>query len=157
MPTTPVYARRRLITEQGEVYFHSLPHLVATFGGDLGALPYSVRILLESITRPSVRAAEPELVESLSRWPVLGRGAVAEFPFQPTRVVLQDFSGVPVVLDLAALRAAAAREGVPIHTVGPVIPAHLVVDHSVQVDVAGTTNALGIPTEQREVRPAALG
>lgn len=154
MPAAPISARRHLATERGDVYFHSLPHLVATVGGDLGALPYSVRILLESITRPSARVIEPEPAEVLARWPLTERGAVADLSFCPTRVLLQDFSGVPVVLDLAALRAAAAREGFPVHRVSPVIPAHLVVDHSVQVDVAGTANALGINTRREFQRNA---
>ena len=106
--------------------------------GRLAALPYVVRLFLENAIRHQGRGAEQSHQETLAAWP--GSRPV-EFPFFPARVVLQDFTGVPCVADLAAMRGAVARLGGDATRVNPVIPADLVVDHSVLVDFFGMREA----------------
>ena len=110
----------------------------------LERLPYTVKILLEN----ALRHAGGELVSeedvlALARW-VPGQAAQsdAEYPFLPARVLLQDFTGVPAVADLAAMRSAVARMHGDPQKVNPLVPADLVIDHSVQVDLFGSTLAL---------------
>ncbi|MET9811779.1 aconitate hydratase AcnA [Streptomyces sp. NPDC006355] len=122
-------------------------HLIAESAGvDLAVLPYTARVLLENAAHLAATGrAEPGLVRAVARWGV-GDGTPGELSFLPSRVVLQDYSGIPVILDLAALRAAAVRQGLPAGRVSPVIPAHLVVDHTVRADVTGRQDALHINT-----------
>ncbi|MFJ5546888.1 aconitate hydratase AcnA [Streptomyces sp. NPDC093225] len=124
------------------VLLYPLDELAAAAGVELDTLPYTVRLLLENAAHVvAAGKAGPEVLDALLR-PADG----ADVAFQPARVVLQDFSGVPVALDLAALRAAAVRRGLPAAAVGPAVPADLVVDHSVRVDAAGTADALRLNT-----------
>jgi aconitate hydratase len=108
---------------------------------DLGHAPVTVKILLENLLRHAgrgiVAAAD---VETLAAWRP-GRGGEAELPFMPSRVLLQDFTGVPAIVDLAAMRDAMAELGGDPALVNPLVPADLVIDHSVQVDLFGTANA----------------
>ncbi|MDZ4199767.1 MAG: aconitase family protein, partial [Kiritimatiellia bacterium] len=108
----------------------------------LRRLPISIRILLESVVR---RLGRPGFAESsvrpLAAWRP-ERPGNAEFPFLPARVLLQDFTGVPCVVDLAALRSALHRRGGDPSRIEPQIPVDLVIDHSVQLDEAGTPGAL---------------
>ncbi len=108
----------------------------------LDRLPFSIRILLESVLRNcdghQVRAED---VEALATWEAAAP-AKNEIPFKPARVVLQDFTGVPAVVDLAAMRSAMARLGGDPKKINPLIPVDLVIDHSVQVDEFGTRGAL---------------
>ncbi|WP_372717590.1 aconitate hydratase AcnA [Immundisolibacter sp.] len=122
--------------------YYSLPALAELGFGDPARLPYSVKVLLESALRHQDHAAlEPHHVEALLAW---GRGDPdAEVPFIPGRVILQDFTGVPCVVDLAALRSAMAAAGKDPSKIEPLVPVDLVIDHSVQVDFAGTSQALG--------------
>ncbi|MCB5167434.1 aconitate hydratase AcnA [Streptomyces bambusae] len=121
---------------------YPLEELAATAGVELDTLPYTVRLLLENAAHVVASGkAGPEALDA-----VLLPAGGADVAFQPARVVLQDFSGVPVALDLAALRAAAVRRGLPAAAVVPAVPADLVVDHSVRVDAAGTSDALRINT-----------
>ncbi len=115
------------------VHYYSLPALGRQLGVDLGRLPYSIRIVLESLVRYQGHPAyTPDHAERFARW---SPGApVEEFPLQPARVLLQDFTGVPCVADLAALRSALARAGRDPGRIEPLIPVDLVIDHSVQVD-----------------------
>ncbi len=107
-------------------------------------LPYVVRVFLESLLRNAGRkAVEEDHIALLSGWE---EGKQGEFPFYPARVILQDFTGVPAVADLAAMRSAVARMGGDPTRVNPVIPVDLVIDHSVQVDAFGTPEALQINT-----------
>ncbi|MFB6134003.1 MAG: aconitase family protein, partial [Halanaeroarchaeum sp.] len=107
---------------------------------DADKLPVSIRILLESV----IRNADGEMiteqdVENAASWqPDVPDH---EVPFTPSRIVLQDLTGVPAVVDLAALRSAADRKGVDPNVVEPEIPADLVIDHSVQVDYYGSEDA----------------
>ena len=106
-------------------------------------LPFSIRVLVENALRHVERAGGAvfeEHVAALTSWKPNdpGRG---EFPFQPARVVLQDFTGVPCVVDLVAMRDAMARQGGDATRINPVVPCDLVIDHSVQVDHYGTPDA----------------
>jgi aconitate hydratase len=106
----------------------------------VGRLPFSIRILLENALRTQEgREGAKENIDALLAWP-LGVGE-KEIPFMPARVVLQDFTGVPAIVDLAALRSALSARGRDPHSLNPVVPVDLVVDHSVQVDYFGTPDA----------------
>ncbi len=114
-------------------------------GFSLTELPYSIRVLLESVLRREdgaiVTAAQ---VEALARWNKDARG---EFAFVPARVLLQDLTGVPVVADLAAMRDGIKRLGGDPARINPIQPVDLVIDHSVQVDVSGTAGAFAKNSE----------
>ncbi|WP_347318616.1 aconitate hydratase AcnA [Rossellomorea sp. RS05] len=108
----------------------------------INRLPYSVKVLLESVLRQyDGRVINQEHIENLANW---GSSEVkdAEVPFKPSRVILQDFTGVPAVVDLASLRKAMADIGGDPQKINPEIPVDLVIDHSVQVDQYGTATAL---------------
>jgi aconitate hydratase len=121
--------------------YFSLPRLGVQVDRDLSRLPYCVRILLEGLLRQAGRAGfSAAHVRQLAAWEH-DRGS-DEFPFLPGRVLLQDFTGVPCVVDLAALRGALARLGRDPSAIEPLIPVDLVIDHSVQLDKAGAPGAL---------------
>ncbi len=109
--------------------------------GDVGRLPYCIKILLENLLRHedgrTVTAAD---IEALAQWPG-GSDLSREFPFRPERVLMQDFTGVPAVVDLIALRDAVTKLGGDGTRVNPRIPVELIIDHSVIADVAGTADA----------------
>ena len=136
-------ARGTLETAQGKVTICRLQALEkAGIVSRLDRLPFSIRILLEGV----LRSVDGELVteadvRNLARW----RASAApdmEVPFMPGRVLLQDLTGVPAVVDLASMRAAMKRLGGDPRRINPLIPVDLVIDHSVQVDVAGVPDAL---------------
>jgi aconitate hydratase len=128
-----------LTTASGRVGLHRLQWLGEQGLGEPDRLPVTVKILLEGVLRhASAGRADPRVVKALTRWP---HGEPVEVPFRPARVLMQDFTGVPAVVDLAALRAAVARAGGEPSAVEPRIPVDLVVDHSVQVDVFGSGRA----------------
>src|SRR5438874_3272812 len=122
--------------------FYSLPALEKAGLGALSRLPVSIRIVLESVLRnvDGKKVTEAN-VRSLAQWKATGP-RLDEIPFIVARIVLQDFTGVPLLVDLAAMRAAAARLGKDAKIVEPLVPVDLVVDHSVQVDFAGSADAL---------------
>jgi aconitate hydratase len=107
----------------------------------IARLPFSLRVLLEAVLRncDGKRVSEEDVL-SLARWQPRGPGG--EVPFLPARVILQDFTGVPTVVDLAAMRSAMQRLGGDAARINPAVPVDLVIDHSVQVDVFGTPLAL---------------
>ncbi len=110
-------------------------------GPDLRRMPVTVKILLENVLRHAGRGVVGEAeVRLLAGWRP-GSGVAAEIPFMPARVILQDFTGVPAVVDLAAMRDALAELGGDPGRVNPLVPADLVIDHSVQVDRYGTADA----------------
>ncbi len=112
-------------------------------GYGLSRLPFSIRVMLENaLRREDGVIVTADQVEALARWN--GKGGDREISFMPARVLLQDFTGVPVVADLAAMRDAVRRLGGDPLRVNPLQPADLVIDHSVQVDVFGTGEALAI-------------
>ncbi|MBY0379587.1 MAG: aconitate hydratase AcnA, partial [Burkholderiales bacterium] len=136
-----------LKTSNGKEYiYYSLPEL-AKQGFNLKKLPISIRIVLESILRnyDNIKINQ-EHVKQLASWQP-GAKRVDEIPFVVARVVLQDFTGVPLLCDLAAMRSTASRLGKNPKTIEPLVPVDLVVDHSVQVDYYGNTNALRMNME----------
>ncbi|MBZ5552820.1 MAG: aconitate hydratase [Acidobacteriia bacterium] len=127
--------------------FYSLPQLEREGVGPISNLPVSIRIVLESVLRnyDGRRIVEDD-VKTLARWrPVAER--TEEIPFVVSRILLQDFTGVPLLVDLAAMRSAVARLGKDPKRVEPSVPVDLVVDHSVQVDVARIAEALHLNME----------
>ena len=121
--------------------FYSLPHLEQAGIGPISKLPVSIRLVLESVLRncDGKRVTEAS-VRALANWkPNAER--VEEIPFVVARIVLQDFTGVPLLVDLAAMRSAVARLGQNPTLIEPLVPVDLVVDHSVQVDFSGTADA----------------
>ncbi len=115
--------------------------------GQIDRLPYSIRVLLESVLRNcDGRTVTEEDVHSLATWNAKDPAKV-EIPFKPARVVLQDFTGVPAVVDLAAMRSAMSRLGGNPKKINPLIPVDLVIDHSVQVDKFGSRSALELNVE----------
>ncbi|MBB6053411.1 aconitate hydratase AcnA [Armatimonas rosea] len=120
----------------------SLPELEKLGIGPVSKLPVSIRIVLESVLRncDGMRVADSD-VKTLANWAATGE-RTAEIPFVVARVVLQDFTGVPLLVDLAAMRDAAAKLGKNPKIIEPLVPVDLVVDHSVQVDVSESADAL---------------
>src|SRR5438128_11776776 len=130
-----------------EGFLYSLPALEEQGIGNISRLPVSIRIVLESVLRncdgKKVRRKD---AEALANWTAKKR-ANEEIPFVVARIVLQDFTGVPLVVDLAAMRSAVRRlKGNP-GIIEPLVPVDLVVDHSVQVDFAGSAEALRLNME----------
>jgi aconitate hydratase len=121
--------------------FYSLPALEKAGLGPISRLPVSIRLVLESVLRNcDGKRVQEENVRALAAWkPTAPR--IAEIPFVVARIVLQDFTGVPLLVDLAAMRSAVARLGKNPKLIEPLVPVDLVVDHSVQVDVAGSPDA----------------
>ena len=116
-------------------------------GFDLGRLPFALKILLENLLRREDGAAVPKAdVEALAGWRP-NSGKATEIAFMPGRVLLQDFTGVPAVVDLAAMRDAMAALGGDPKKINPLQPAELVIDHSVQVDAFGGPEAARRNTE----------
>jgi len=137
--TDPYGTRAELVPG---VSYHRLGALAERGIGDVSRLPVTLKILLENSVRnasaPSVREGD---VEALAGWDATGAAADRERAFMPARVLLQDFTGVPAVVDLAAMRAAVARAGGDPMRIDPLVPVDLVVDHSVQVDAFGNREA----------------
>jgi aconitate hydratase len=135
-----LHAKSHLRTSFGEVTFYRLDALQQAGITGLDRLPYSIRVLLENLLRhEDGRIITAEDVLALARWS--GAGEAREIAFMPARVVMQDFTGVPAVVDLAAMRSAMHRMGGDPMKINPVVPVDLVIDHSVQVDVFGTPDA----------------
>jgi len=122
--------------------FHSLPALKELGIADVSRLPISIRVVLESLLRNlDGRKVTESDVKNLANWNAQSPGDY-EIPFTVARVVLQDFTGVPLIVDLAAMRDAAKAAGVDPSVVEPLVPVDLVIDHSVQVDFSGSQSAL---------------
>lgn len=135
-----------------EANFHSLPALKDLGIGDVSRLPISIRIVLESVLRNcDGRKVTEEDVRNLANWKAKSPGDY-EVPFTVARVVLQDFTGVPLVVDLAAMRDAAKNAGADPAVVEPLVPVDLVIDHSVQVDFSGSQAALNRNLEIEFIR-----
>jgi len=114
--------------------------------GDISKLPFSIKVLLEAAVRQfDGRAITPEHVKQLANW-ANGRED-KEIPFIPARIVLQDFTGVPVVVDLAAMRDTVKKAGGDPKKINPLVPVDLVIDHSIMVDAFGTPEALEYNTK----------
>ncbi|TXH72511.1 aconitate hydratase AcnA [Thiobacillus sp.] len=131
-------------TGTGSARFASLKKLEAALGTSVARLPVSIRIVLESVLRncDGVKVT-PEHVKQLANWkPNAER--TEEIPFTVARVILQDFTGVPLLADLAAMRSAAQKMGKDPKRIEPLVPVDMVVDHSIQVDASGTHDALDL-------------
>ena len=137
------YSLKPLTLSNGKVvHYYSLPALEQAGIGQLARLPFSIRVVLESLVRLQGHPAyREEHVKGFAAWQPAGDDR-HEFPYQPARVLLQDFTGVPCIADLAALRSAMQRAGVDPNRIEPLIPVDLVIDHSVQVDTYEDTDAL---------------
>ena len=130
-----------------EGFLYSLPALEEQGIGNISRLPVSIRIVLESVLRNcDERKVNRKDVESLANWDAK-KPANEEIPFVVARIVLQDFTGVPLVVDLAAMRSAVKRLGGDPKIIEPLVPVDLVVDHSVQVDFFGSSEALRLNLE----------
>ena len=135
-------AKRTLNVNGEEKTYYSLRSLTDAGYSDVEKLPYSIRVLLESVLRQyDGHSIQEKHIESLANWDK-GDLAGKEVPFKPSRVILQDFTGVPAVVDLASLRKAMNDKDGDIQKINPEVPVDLVIDHSVQVDAYGTHNAL---------------
>ncbi len=140
--TDPFNAKKTLSTPMGELAVWDLNALKSAGVGHVDKLPYSIKILLEAVLRNQDGfAVLPEHVQALANYNAKDVGET-EIPHKPGRVVLQDFTGVPAVVDLAALRSAMSRLGGDTSKVNPQVPCDLVIDHSLQVDRFGTHEAL---------------
>ena len=141
----PFGARSNLATSKGETFaYYRLSALEDQGIASLSSLPFTIRILLENVLRNAgTEFVSNDVVERLAKWTPGALAADFELPFLPARVVLQDFTGVPAVVDLAAMRSAVGRMGGDVTKINPLVPADLVIDHSVQVDHFGTIRAFG--------------
>lgn len=143
MANTNLHNSRSSFEVNGKTYnFYRLGAIEEAGVANIKRLPYSIRILLESVLRQyDGYVIKEDHVDNLAKW---GKGsdANAEVPFKPSRVVLQDFTGVPVVVDLTSLRTAMNDMGGDGNEINPAIPVDLVIDHSVQVDKYGNAQAL---------------
>ena len=128
--------------------YYSLPALEEAGIGSTTTLPVSLRILLESLLRnyDGHQITEDDIV-NLANWEARSPKAL-EIPFKPARVVAQDFTGVPLVVDIAAMRSAVAELGGDAGMIEPLVPVDLVIDHSIQVDAYGSENAFQYNTER---------
>ncbi|TQD27299.1 aconitate hydratase AcnA [Methanolobus vulcani] len=137
----PFESKQTITIANKEVTFYSLKKLEEAGIADISKLPYSIRVLLEDILRNvDGKVITEDDVKNLASWSPKGVLAV-DIPFIPSRVLMQDFTGVPAVVDIAAIRSAMERLGGDPSAINPVIPANLVIDHSIQVDYYGTSYA----------------
>src|SRR6266567_3865568 len=148
MPTVNSFGTRTVLPVGDQrVTIHSLRALQRSGYPDIGRLPYSMKILLENLLRHEdgrfVKAAD---IETLAKWDVRS-AAQKEISFAPARVLLQDFTAVPAVVDLAAMRDGIVRLGGDPNRVNPLQPVELVIDHSVQVDYFGRADAFQLNAE----------
>ncbi|CAN5800395.1 aconitate hydratase AcnA [soil metagenome] len=136
----PFGALSNLAVSKDETYaYFRLAALEDQGVASLSHLPFTIRILLENVLRNAgSEFVNNEVVERLAKWTPSALAEDFELPFMPARVVLQDFTGVPAVVDLAAMRSAVGRIGGDVSKINPLVPADLVIDHSVQVDHFGT-------------------
>jgi aconitate hydratase len=142
MTAVDALGARAPLSGAGGLEIHRLDRLAGLGIGDPSRLPVTVRILLENLLRHAgERYVADGDVEALARWDGRPAAEDRERAYMPARVLLQDFTGVPAVVDLAAMRGAMARSGGDPGRIDPLVPADLVVDHSVQVDAFGNAQA----------------
>ncbi len=147
-------ARATLNGSYGTVTYYRLAALAERGVQGLERLPFTIKILLENMLRHlDGEIVTEETALGLARWtPGHAAQSEDEYPFLPARVLLQDFTGVPAVADLAAMRSAVARVGGDPQKINPLVPADLVIDHSVQVDLFGSTLAFARNVEREYER-----
>jgi len=145
-------ARGTFDTGTGEAVIYRLNKLTEQGIGHVDKLPFSIKVLLENALRnQDGHHFNEKDVRNLASWDAKNPNPV-EIPFSPARVILQDFTGVPSLVDLAALRSAMARMGGDPQKINPKVPVDLVIDHSVQVDVFGTSDAIRRNAEMEFLR-----
>jgi aconitate hydratase len=145
-------ARTKLGVGDIQLDIFSLQRFAQKAGKDLSRLPYSLKILLENLLRnEDGKAVDAEDIEALANWDPKARPD-REIAFHPARVILQDFTGVPAVVDLAAMRDAMAVMGGDATRINPLFPSELVIDHSVQVDSFASPNSLLLNTQKEYER-----
>ncbi|MDF2923628.1 MAG: aconitate hydratase [Paenibacillaceae bacterium] len=141
LPTRDHYSVKSKLPVGGKEYvYYDLKKLSGQFAA-IDRLPFSIKVLLEAAVRQfDARAITEEHVKQIAGW-AESRDANKEIPFIPARIVLQDFTGVPVVVDLAAMRAAMKESGGDPKRINPLVPVDLVIDHSIMVDAFGSKDA----------------
>ena len=138
----PLGTRTTLDTPDGTAHAYALESLEKAGLGSISRMPYSIKVLLEAVVRNcDGETVTEDDIKTLAGWQPSNPGN-GEVPFLPARVILQDFTGVPAVVDLAAMRSTLERLGGDPERINPAVPVDLVIDHSVQVDVFGTPLAL---------------
>ncbi len=141
-------ARATLSTPEGDLTYFRLGLIEEQGLAHLQRLPFSIRVLLENALRNATgELVSDEDVRNVAAWTPTAT-AQREFPYMPARVLMQDFTGVPAVVDLAAMRSAIARRGGDPRKVNPLVPVDLVIDHSVQVDHFGTPGAFQLNVQK---------
>src|SRR3954468_1245064 len=139
--TNSFSSKAQIAVGRGKVELYRLDALVKAGIGDVPTLPYSLRILLENLLRhEDGRTVQPADIQAVAGWNPRHR-VEHEVQLRPARVLMQDFTGVPAVCDLAAMRDAFVKLGKPAGSINPLRAADLVIDHSVQVDEYGTLTA----------------
>ncbi len=147
----PFGARSTVDLPEGKTTFYRIGRLEEEGIASIDRLPFSIRILLENTLRNAGKGYVSEAdVRAVAEWSPTNAGA--NFPFMPSRVVLQDFTGVPAVVDLAAMRSGLAAMGGDPQRINPVVPADMVIDHSVQVDYFGSKEAYRLNVEKEMER-----
>jgi aconitate hydratase len=137
-----------LVFDNHTYHFRSLPALAESLGFDLSALPFSLRVLLENLLRnEDGRQVTADHIRSLAQWSAKNLPK-DDIPYKPARVLMQDFTGVPSVVDLAAMRDAISGLGGRAGQINPQIPVELVIDHSVQVDRFGAESAFAVNAQK---------
>jgi aconitate hydratase len=144
----PFNVRDVIETEEGPLTIYRLDRLEQQGYSNISRLPFSIKVILEAVLRQvdgfEIKAED---VEGLANWDA-SKIDPRELPFKPARVIMQDFTGVPAVVDLAAMRSAFNRLGGDPMEINPVIPVDLVIDHSVQIDRFGSTSAISFNAER---------
>jgi aconitate hydratase len=144
----PFKARRSFTTSEGEFNYYSLQALEDAGLIDISKTPFTIRVLLENALRQSDGGvATEDHVRLVASWRPDSKPD-SEFPYVPGRVVLQDFTGIPVVVDLAAMRDAVAEAGNDASIINPIVRSDMVIDHSVQVDYFASDGALAMNIER---------
>lgn len=134
-------AKQKLSVNNKDYWYYPLEKLDSNEYGDISRLPFSIKVLLEAAVRQlDGRAITKDHIKQIVNF--LDQKGKKEIPFIPSRILLQDFTGVPVVVDLAAMRDTMTRNGGDANKINPIVPVDLVIDHSVMVDRFGTSDAL---------------
>ena len=138
---------RALTLDGRTVEYFSLPAFAKSVGIDVETLPFALKILLENVLRHEAGISVTRKdIEALAKWDPAAEPST-EIAIRPARVILQDFTGVPAVVDLAAMRDAVSTLGGDPSRINPLFPSELVIDHSIQVDFAGAPNSLMLNVE----------
>ncbi len=150
-PSDPLHVTDSLTWGSDHATIYRVERLSGVDPGRFARRPRTVRVLLENALRHfDPRVTDPTTLVALANGQPLPEGV--EFAFYPERVLLQDFTGIPVIVDLSTLRAAAVHRGIDPTRVNPVVPVDLIVDHSVQVDSFGSTRSIGINLDREYER-----